>query len=197
MPLPGVIRVKLSTEAAGAISVTAVVARDMPLRELVEEMLPLLGKDERRISEALGRGTLVSGGSRFRWTAIQAPAEEVRTMLDMFPDSDPRRAFDPARCVTAVLEGQRKRIEIPREVALARRFLRRETYWDALMQVVRAGQVSYREYSYRRRADHYLVRFSPPEAERLRAAARLMRYSTLRDDITRNSLSSADLFVER
>jgi hypothetical protein len=197
MPLPEVIRVKLSTEAAGAISVTAVVARDMPLRELVEEMLPLLGKDEARIREALGRGTLVSGGSRFRWTAIEAASEEVRTLLGTFPDSNPDRVFEASRCVAVVLHGQRRRIEIPREIAAAKRFLRSESYWDALIEAARAGEVRYREYSYRRRADQYDVRFSPPDAERLRNAARLMRYSTLRDEIARDAISSADLFVER
>lgn len=197
MPLPEVIRVKLSTEAAGAISVTAVVNREMPLRELVEEMLPLLGKDGERIGAALARGTLVSGGSRFRWAGMDASPEELRTLLDTFPDSDPGRVFEPQRCVAAVLHGQRRRIEVAREVGAAKRFLHRQSYWDALIEAAAAGVVSYREYSYRRRADHYEVEFPRPAAARLREAARLLRYPALRGEVSRDTISSADLFIER
>ncbi len=45
MALPHTIRVKLSSEAAGALSITAVVVQDLPLRDLVEHMLGVVGKD--------------------------------------------------------------------------------------------------------------------------------------------------------
>ena len=48
MALPDRIRVKLSSEAAEGISITPVVAREMPLRELVEYMLGVTGKDAAR-----------------------------------------------------------------------------------------------------------------------------------------------------
>ena len=56
----------------GSISITPVVVREMPLRELVEYMLGVTGKDEARIRELLLRGTLVSGASRFRWAGWEA-----------------------------------------------------------------------------------------------------------------------------
>jgi len=56
MPLPQTIRVKLSSEAAEYVSVTQVVMRDMPVRELVELMLGITGKDETRLCELLLRG---------------------------------------------------------------------------------------------------------------------------------------------
>ena len=67
MPLPSSIRVKLSSEAAESISITPVVLRDIPIRELIEHMIGITGKDEARVHELLLRGTLVSGASRFRW----------------------------------------------------------------------------------------------------------------------------------
>ena len=56
MSLPGTVRVKLSSEEAGAVSVTPVVVREMPLGDLVELMLDLAGKDAARIRELLLRG---------------------------------------------------------------------------------------------------------------------------------------------
>ncbi|HOK47650.1 MAG TPA: hypothetical protein PLK67_17025, partial [Bryobacteraceae bacterium] len=77
MPLPETIRVKVSSESAGYMSLTPVVVRDMPLRELVELMLGFTGKDAARIQELLRRGTLVSEGSRFRWAGWETERGEV------------------------------------------------------------------------------------------------------------------------
>ena len=68
MALPPTVRVKLSSEAAESISLTPVIVQEMPLRELIEYMLGVAGKDEGRIRELLLRGTIVSGASRFRWS---------------------------------------------------------------------------------------------------------------------------------
>ena len=67
MPLPTSVRVKLSSEVAESISITPVVVRDIPIRELIEHMIGITGKDEARLHDLLLRGTLVSGASRFRW----------------------------------------------------------------------------------------------------------------------------------
>ena len=80
MALPPTVRVKLSSEAAESISITPVVVQEMPVRELVEYMLGVTGKDEARIRELLLRGSLVSGASRFRWTGWDVDlAESART----------------------------------------------------------------------------------------------------------------------
>src|ERR1700690_2849100 len=122
MALPQTIRVKLSSEAAGSISLTPVVAQELPVRELIEHMLGVTGKDEQRIRELLLRGTLVSGASRFRWTGWTADLESLRELLASFPDPDPSRQFAAERCVRATLRGGRQVIEIPRE-AVARKGL--------------------------------------------------------------------------
>src|SRR5689334_14193150 len=105
MALPDRVRVKLSSEAAESISITPVVAREMPLAELVEYMLGVTGKDEGRIRELLLRGTLVSGASRFRWVGWEAEPQELRDLLTMFPDPEPERPFAAERCVRAILRG--------------------------------------------------------------------------------------------
>src|SRR5215208_2705507 len=98
MALPATVRVKLSSEAAESISLTPVVVQQLPVRELIEHMLGLTGKDERRIRELLLRGTLVSGASRFRWTGWEADPEGLREVLATFPDPEPSRPFAAERC---------------------------------------------------------------------------------------------------
>ena len=112
MPLPDTIRVKLSSEAAEYVSITPVVVQEMPVRDLVEHMLGITGKDEARVRDLLLRGTLVSGASRFRWTGLEAQPESIRTMLASFPDADPSRPLDAAQCMRVVLRGPRQPIGI-------------------------------------------------------------------------------------
>src|SRR2546430_12807912 len=99
MPLPETVRVKLSSEAAESISITPVVVRDIPVRELIEHMLGITGKDEPRLHDLLLRGTLVSGASRFRWTGWDADREAIREVLNSFPDPDPGRRFKAELCI--------------------------------------------------------------------------------------------------
>ena len=136
MALPNTIRVKLSTEAAGYISLTPVVAQDLPLRELVEHMLGVAGKDDRRIRDILLRGSLVVGASRFRWAGWEADQEELLALLATFPDPDPTRPFAAERCVRAALRGELRVIEIPREAAQTSRGFRRAGFWHSMAQVI-------------------------------------------------------------
>ncbi len=52
MALPPTIRVKLSSEAADSISLTPVVVQELPVRDLIEHMLGVTGKDEGADSRA-------------------------------------------------------------------------------------------------------------------------------------------------
>ncbi len=187
---------KLSSEQAGAISLTQVVVRDMPLRELVEHMLGYTGKDEARLRELLLRGTLVSGASRFRWAGWEPAPGELAPLLATFPDPDPARPFDPTRCVRVVLRGQRK-VEIPREAGLRKGLLRRTAFWELLMREVAAAVPRYQDYSYRERADAYAVQFSAEAAARLSGAAAMLVYSTLREQVAAGGFTAGELFVER
>ena len=191
------VRVKLSSEAAGAISITPVVVQDMPFRDLMEYVVYVAGKDEARIREILLRGHLVSGASRLRWTGWEAEMESVRGVLATFPDPDPSRAFARERCVRAVLRGGHHAIEVPREAGERKGLFRRSSFWDALMEVAAAPGLAYGGYSYRDHADRYVRAISVEETGRLRAAGDLVRYTTLRDQLRTVALSSLELFVER
>ena len=197
MSLPEVVRVKLSSEAAEYLSMTPVVARDMPLRELVERMLGVTGKDAARVQELLLRGSLVSGASRFRWTGWEADRAALESLLAGFPDPQPGRPFAAEHCLRAVLKGPACRIEVTREPGSRRRLLRRKSFWDLLMEVASAGEPVYLDYSYGERADRYTVALAAPDAARLRHSAALLRYSRLEQQVRGAALEAIELFVAR
>ena len=197
MSLPATIRVKLSSEAAEGISITRVVVQDMPLRDLVEHMLGITGKNEARVRELLLRGTLVSGASRFRWTGWDAELDGLRELLATYPGDDPARMFASARCVRAVLRGGRQAIQIPREAGARKPLLRKASFWDVLMDLAAAGEVQYLHYSYKDRADCYRFDMPLAAAEKLRAASEALKYSSLREQIQSAGFVWAELLVER
>jgi hypothetical protein len=196
MALPPTIRVKLSSEAAGTISLTPVIVQEIPTRELIEHMLGITGKDEARIRELLLRGTLVSGASRFRWAGWSPDPESLREVLATFPDPDPSRTFAAERCVRAILRGGRQQLEIPRGVVARKGLFRRQTFWDLLMEVVGGGS-AYVGYSYRDRADRFVREFTLPESDRLRAGSGMISYSTLKEQIKSVGFTQAELYVTR
>ncbi len=195
MPLPATIRVKLSTEQVGDISITPVLVQEIPLAELIQWMLPLTGKDVGRIRELLLRGTLASGASRFRWTGWEADPADLEVLLAQFPDPEPGRPFAGERCIQAILRSSTFRRELPREVGARRRWLSRQSFWDVLLEI--AAGASYCDYSYKERADHYRLTLTPDVAARLRRAARLLRPSALAREIETAPLESVDLFTRR
>lgn len=197
MALPERIRVKLSSEAAESISITPVVVQELPVRELIEHMLGVAGKDEARIRELLLRGTLVSGASRFRWAGWEADLESLREMLATFPDADPARRFAAERCIRAVLRGPRQAVEISREAAAQKGMFRRASFWDLLMEVAGAAPLSYAGYSYRDRADRFTAGLSVADAERLRAGGDAVRFSTLREHLQRAAFAHVEVYVVR
>ncbi|MCX6633151.1 MAG: hypothetical protein NTW28_36610 [Candidatus Solibacter sp.] len=197
MALPPTVRVKLSSEAAGSISITPVVVQEMPVRELVEYMLGVTGKDETRLRELLLRGSLVSGASRFRWTGWDASLGDLRELLGTFPDPDPSRRFAAANCTHATLRGGRQPIEISREAGARKGLFQRDSFWNALMKVIDAAPPVYAGYSYRERADRYHREFSQEEAGQLRIASPLVRYTTLGDQIRTVAFTQAELLVKR
>src|SRR5437868_11770743 len=130
MPLPEKVRVKLSSEVAESIAITPVVVQEIAIRELLEHMLGVTGKDTPRLHELLLRGTLVSGASRFRWSGWDADSTAIEALLTTFPDRDPLRPFAPDLCIRATLRGSGRRIEIPREVGVRKPLFRRASFWD-------------------------------------------------------------------
>ncbi len=197
MAWPQTVRVKLSTEAAESISITPVVAQDLPVRELVEHMLGVTGKDEARIRELLRRGTLVAGASRFRWAGWEADADSLHELLATFPDADPARTFAADRCWRATLRGGRQIIEIRREAAAQKGIFQRASFWDALMAVAGGAAMVYAGYSYRERADRFTAELTVAEIERVRAAAPAVRFTTLREQIRTVAFAHLEVVVSR
>jgi len=197
MSLPATVRVKLSSEAVEGISITRVVVQDLPLRDLVEHMLGVTGKNDVRVRELLLRGTLVSGASRFRWTGWEADPDALRDLLASFPGDDPARPFSATQCVRAVLRGGRQAIDIPREAGARKPLLRKASFWDVLMELAASGEIRYLHYSYKDRADCYRLEMPLAAAEKLRAASEVVKYSTLREQIRSAGFVWAELYVER
>jgi hypothetical protein len=197
MPLPETIRVKLSSEAAESIALTPVVVQEMALRDLVEHVLGVTGKDEARIRDLLLRGTLVSGASRFRWAGWEAEADGLSELLSTFPDPEPQRAFAPAGCVRAILRGGRQAIDISRDAGARKGMFQRRSFWDDLMAVTGTAPPVYLGYSYRDRADRYQRDYTHAETERLRGVSGGLRYTTLRDQVRTVAFTHAELVVRR
>jgi hypothetical protein len=174
-----------------------VVVEEIAVRDLIEHMLPVTGKDQPRICEILLRGSLVSGASRLRWQGWQAEPDAIHEILATFPDPDPSRVFTVRSCTRAVLRGSRQPIEIPREAVSRRGLFQRQTFWDLLMELVAGGAATYADYSYRDRADRFIREFTLAEAGRLRSGAAAVSYSTLRDQIRSAAFTGAELYVRR
>jgi hypothetical protein len=197
MGFPDPVRVKLSSEDAGAINLTPVVMRDMPARELIEFIVAAAGKRTGRVREILRNGSLVSGASRLRWQGWEAEDADIVRLLATFPDPDPSRPFVASGCVHAVLFGPFARIELARAAAQRRRLFRRASFWDRLLEVARAGETRYQDYSYRDRADLYRLSLNSEQAAAIRAAARLLPYAALARQIETAAFDSVDLYVQR
>jgi hypothetical protein len=197
MALPHTVRVKLSSEAAGSISLTPVVVQELAVRDLVENILGVTGKDEARVGDLLRRGSLVTGASRFRWQGWEPDLADVRELLASFPDPDPTRAFAAGQCLRAILRGGLRVIDLPREAAARKGLFQRANFWDVLMEVAAAGVAAYAGYSYRERCDRYVKELSHAEVMRIRAAGESVTYSTVREQIRTVAFSQVELFTNR
>jgi hypothetical protein len=176
---------------------TPVVVREMPIRELVEMMLPSAGKDVARIRRQIESGSLVAGASRFRWQGWSADPEDIEAVLATFPDPDPTIAFAVSRCVLLALCGPYTRIELRRESASKRRFLRRSSFWDQIELLASMSPPAYRDYSYRERADCFRIPLDASLTTGVRQAARRLPYSTLARQIEGATLDYVELLVTR
>jgi hypothetical protein len=197
MALPERVRVKLSSEAAEAISLTRVIVQEMPLSELIDVLLGVAGKDHERVRELLLRGTVVSGASRYRWDGWSIEPAELAAILASYPDPDPGRPFDPHVCTRAVLRDDRGAVEVAREAASRKGLFRRSSFWDRLLDTITDTALVYKTYSYRDRADLYEAPLAPAHNAAIREAAPLLTYTTLRQRMGNSSFDTIDLFTSR
>ena len=197
MPIPEQIPTKISSEAAGYVSMSPVARQNMPAAELIERILGLTGKDPARIREILSRGTLVSGPSRYRWEPLDADEDELERLLERFPGPLPDRPFDAGRCDLIVVRGQRASVQLSREAAAARRWFKKVSYWDVLIEFFEQAGPRYERYSYSERADVYSVDLSFEAAAELQSRAKLLKYTSLIEQLHYARPTAAEAFVER
>ena len=181
--LPATVPCKVSSEAAGYLSMTAVRRADIPLEELAARILAVCGKNPERVASVLARGTLVSGEARYRWQPLQPSADEIAALMDRFPDHDPDAAFDAGRCISIVFRGARGEFQISREVGLQRRAFRRKTFWDEALGLLASLAPRCERYSYADRADVFSAPLDAAACERLRERARLLRFTSLQRQV--------------
>ena len=153
------VRVKISSDAAGAITLTPVVVQELTLDELFDHMVGVCGKDQARIREVLQRGSLVTGASRLRWEGWLADETEIAASLARFPDPDPGRPLHLDRCVSIVLRAGSQQVPVPRAAAEKRRIATAEKLWDTVASL--AAGAAYAGYSYREKGDIYRVTCAP------------------------------------
>jgi hypothetical protein len=195
MPVPEYIRVKLSSEAAEFVALTAVVIREMPFRELLEHVVSATGPAAARVRDMLKRGSLVSGATRFRWQGWEGDEGEFAAAIAALPQPEPGRPFAAERCQRVTLTGPVTRIEIGRDGASQRRLFQRRCFWECLMEEARSP--AYAAYLYKDHADQYRAHLTPEQREKLKTAACLLKFEGLVKQIQRAAFDRMDLIVGR
>jgi len=197
VPIPETIAAKVSSEAAGYITMSRVMLQQMPAAELLERILGVTGKNPPRIREILLRGTIVSGATRYRWERIETTEQELDELLASFPDAQPGRPFAASQCVRVVLRGPRGGLEFGIEAASEKRLLKRTSFWAELLPEIEKLDPAYRHFSYADNADVYETALPLAVLERLRDNAGLLKYSGLADQLKRFEADRVELYVRR
>ena len=172
--IPSKIPVKLLSEAAGYISVAHVVQRDFSFAELVDLMLPVLGRDAARIRQILRAGTIVIGDYRYRWESLDASGQEVDSVLQTLPGPDPSRVFQPERCFLVRFRRGHDVLDLSREAASRKPLFARQTFWEGLLDLCGSG-LRYADYSYAAKADVFSMELGSEGAKLLEPLLPLLK----------------------
>ena len=96
-----------------------------------------------------------------------------------------------------MLHGQRGSVSLDRDVASQKRLFKKRSFWDVLLPALEALSPSYERYSYSDRADVYNVRLTLDAAGELLENAKLLKYSSIMEQLSYLDATSAELFVDR
>ena len=156
---PDSIPVKYSEDLAQFAELRPVVRQPMMLPELVGLVLATTGKHPERVRVLLRGGTCVYNIYRYWWDGLEIDDATLETVLAEFPDPDPARAFRGEDCVWVQFadahEPAPHTLLLEKVETARRRWLRRQSFWDFLMEFAAAKQPVYQDYSYYHRADLY------------------------------------------
>ena len=112
-------------------------------------------------------------------------------------DAEPERPFRAEGCNLIVMRGHRGNVSLSRDVASGKRLFSRRSFWDLLVPALGALSPSYQRYSYSERADVFQVRLSLESVEEMLGHAKLLKYSSIIEQLSYLDATSAELFVER
>jgi len=182
MALPESIPVKFTEEEAAYLNLRPVVRQTFRIRELVDMILAVTGKDAARVQHILGSGTTVFHSYRYWWQGFQADKSSLSRLLAEFPDPLPNRPFRAEECTALHLEAapDRMAMRIERAKAAGRKLLRRRSLWECLTSLAQQTPPRYAQYSYEQRADCFAAELAAgqwPEIQRelLQSAPRSLR----------------------
>ena len=187
MAFPEAIPVRYTEEEAGYVTFRPVTRQTFRLNELLDMVLSVTGKEPSRVRLILRSGTVVFHSYRYWWHGFEASDEELAAALARFPDPDPSREFRSSACTLALVEGggstPRSSLELDRAAVSRRVFLRRRSFWDALLAEAAAGPFAYHGYSYAHHADMYRLELTAESRARLIATATSHAARNLRGEL--------------
>ena len=198
MALPETIPVKYTEGEDAYLSVRPIVRQRFSLEELLDMVLGITGKNVARIQQILRSGTVTYHSYRYWWAGFEAGAEDLSALLARFPDAEPARGFRPEQCTAIVFESGGQEhwfLELSREAASQKRFLRTDSLWDCALRLVKGAPPAYVEYSYAYRADLYGREVSAQEAAMLASDAARVGPRALRARLARLPATTRILFV--
>jgi hypothetical protein len=168
---PEIIPVQYTEENARYLAMTPVVKQPFRLRELVNMVVGVSGKDSVRVAHVLGAGSVSYNGYRYTWPGFAPTSNELEELLAQYPDSDPSRPFRAEDAAGVILEAgggtERKLTEISWETASAKNIFSRRSPWDVLLALAKETPPHYQEYDYARDADRFRLMLHYEAGERL------------------------------
>jgi hypothetical protein len=175
VPLPETIPVRFTEEEAEYVSIRPVRRQIFKLRELVDMVLCVTGRDLPRVQQILRTGTIVFHFYRYWWQGFETDSAELSAVLAEFPADDPSRAFSPDACSVIMLESAvkgRQSIDVDKKDADHKSLFASQSFWDSLLALAKAPQeIKYGGYSFARRADLYRIELSAEQTARLQRDA--------------------------
>lgn len=187
MPLPETIPVRFTEEEAEYVSIRPVRRQIFKLRELVDMVLCVTGRDLPRVQQILRTGTIVFHFYRYWWQGFETDPAELSAVLAEFPVDDPSRMFRGSDCVTVVLESAvkvRQPLDINKADADRKSLLASQSLWEYLLSFAEPLQeIKYRGYSFARRADLYRVELAAEQTAKLQSNAVKLASRALRGSL--------------
>jgi hypothetical protein len=175
VPLPETIPVRFTEEEAEYVSIRPVRRQIFKLRELVDMVLCVTGRDMPRVQQILRTGTIVFHFYRYWWQGFETDSAELSAVLAEFPADDPSRAFRADACTTIVLESAikaRPSLDVNKADANHKSLFASQSFWECLLALAEVPtEIKYGGYSFARRADLYRVELSAEEVARLQRDA--------------------------